>query len=56
MTYEAAEQTALDMIAVHGREALSVACECIRAVLRAAEADAVASWLAILEAIRARLG
>jgi hypothetical protein len=56
MTYEATQQTALDLIAVHGAEAVAVARECVRALLRAAEADAVATWLAILAALRSRLG
>ena len=55
VTYEATDQTALDMIAVHGRDAVDVAMECVRALLRRTEPDAVSSWLGIVEAIRTRL-
>lgn len=52
MTYEAAQTTALDLIAVHGREALDVATTCVRAMLQCAEPDAVHAWLQIVEAIQ----
>jgi hypothetical protein len=55
MTYEATHQTAIDLIAVHGRHSIWVAGECVRVLLRCADKEAVASWLEILEAVRARL-
>jgi len=55
MTYAAADQAAIDLISVHGAEAMTVVRECIAALLRCADAEAVASWLAIFEAVRSRL-
>ena len=58
MTYEATIQAALQLTAVHGSEAMDVARECVRAMLRRADPGAVASWLEILDAVpvAARLG
>jgi hypothetical protein len=55
MTYAASDQTAINLIAVHGRQALWVAGECVRVLLRISDKEAVASWLEILEAVRSRL-
>ena len=44
-------QAALQLIAVHGNEALGVARDCVRAMLRRADQGAVASWLEILDAV-----
>jgi hypothetical protein len=43
--------TALELRAVHGPSALDVSCECIRALLRKSDADAVLSWLEIRNAL-----
>lgn len=55
MTYEATNQVAVDLIAVHGRQALWVAGECVRTLFRVSDKQALATWLEILEAVRARL-
>ena len=51
MTYEASIQAALQLTAVHGSEAMDVARDCVRAMLRRADPGAVASWLEILDAV-----
>ena len=56
MTHEAAHQAALDLIAVHGRDAADVARDCVRVLLKCAEPDAVHSWIKIVHAIQAKLG
>jgi len=55
MTYAASDQTAINLIAVHGRQALWVAGECVRVLVRIADEEAVASWIEILDAVRTRL-
>lgn len=55
MSWSASEFTALDLIAVHGREALSVAEECVRVLLRNSDVDGVNTWLTVLEALQRSL-
>ena len=55
MTWAASERTAFELISVHGREALSVAEECIRMLLRKSDVDGVYTWLTVVDAIRQNL-
>jgi len=55
MSWSASDLTAFDLIAVHGEEALGVADECIRALLRNSDVDGVYTWLTVLEAIQRNL-
>lgn len=55
MSRSASENTAFDLIAVHGREALDVGYECVRMLLRKSDVDGVYTWLTVLEAIKQNL-
>jgi hypothetical protein len=55
MSWSASDLTAFDLIAVHGQEALVVADECIRVLLRNSDIDGVSTWLTVLEAIQRNL-
>ena len=55
MTFAASDQTAINLIAVQGGQALWVAGECVRTLLRIADEEAAASWLEVLDAVRTRL-
>lgn len=55
MSWSASDLTAFDLIAVHGPEALVVADECIRVLLRNSDVDGVYTWLTVLEAIQRNL-
>lgn len=55
MTRPASEHTAFELIAVHGREALDVAHECVRALLRKSDVDGVYTWLTVVDAIQQKL-
>ena len=56
MSWSASDTTALHLIAVHGREALEVAYECVRAFLRSSDVDGVYTWLTVVDAIKQTLG
>jgi len=56
MSWSASDTTAFDLIAVHGREALDVAHECVRVLLRSSDVDGVYTWLTVLDAIKQGLG
>jgi hypothetical protein len=55
MTRAASEHTACELISVHGRDALRVAEECVRTLLRASDADGVYTWLTVVDAIQQNL-
>lgn len=55
MTRAASEQTAYELINVHGREALGVAEECVRMLLRNSDVDGVYTWLTVVDAIQQTL-
>lgn len=52
MIWPASKHTAFDLISVHGREALDVAEECVRMLLRISDVDGVYTWLTVVDAIR----
>jgi len=55
MSWSASDLTAFDLIAVHGSDALTVADECIRVLLRNSDIDGVYTWLTVLESIQRNL-
>ena len=55
MTRPASEYTAVDLISVHGRDALGVAEECVRLLLRRSDNDGVYTWLTVVDAIQQNL-
>lgn len=55
MTRAASEHTAFELINVHGREALGVAEECVRMLLRNSDVDGVYTWLTVVDAIQQTL-
>jgi hypothetical protein len=55
MIWPATEHTAFELIAVHGREALDVAEECVRMLLRTSDIDGVFTWLTVVDAIQENL-
>ena len=55
MSWSASDTTAFDLIAVHGREALDVAYECVRTFLRSSDVDGVYTWLTVVDAIKQTL-
>lgn len=55
MSWSASDTTAFQLIAVHGRDALDVAHECVRAFLRASDVDGVYTWLTVIDAIQQSL-
>lgn len=55
MTRPASEHTAFDLISVHGRDALRVAEECVRVLLRRSDADGVYTWLTVVDALQQNL-
>ena len=56
MSWSASDTTAFHLIAVHGRDALDVAHECVRAFLRNSDVDGVYTWLTVIDAIKQTLG
>ena len=56
MSWSASETTAFQLIATHGREALDVAYECVRLLLRSSDVDGVYTWLTVLDEIKRGLG
>jgi hypothetical protein len=52
MTRPASEHTAYELINVHGRDALGVAEECVRMLLRISDVDGVYTWLRVVDAIQ----
>ena len=52
MTRPASEHTAFELIDVHGRDALDVAEECVRMLLRTSDSDGVYTWLRVVDAIQ----
>jgi hypothetical protein len=56
MSWSASETTAFQLIAIHGREALDVAYECVRILLRSSDVDGVYTWLTVLDEIKRGLG
>jgi hypothetical protein len=56
MTRPASEHTALELITVHGRDALGVAEECVRMLLRTSDSDGVYTWLCVVDAIQQTIG
>jgi len=55
MTRAASEHTAFELISVHGRDALHVAEECVRMLLRRSDSDGVYTWLRVVDEIQQRL-
>jgi hypothetical protein len=55
MTRAASDYTAFDLISVHGRDALDVAEECVRMLLRRSDIDGVYTWLTVVDAIQENL-
>lgn len=55
MTRAASEHTASELISVHGRDALGVAEECVRMLLRRSDSDGVYTWLRVVDAIQQNL-
>ncbi len=52
MSWSASDNTALQLIAVHGRDALDVADDCVRVLLRNSDVDGVYTWLTVVDAIQ----
>jgi hypothetical protein len=55
MIWPATEHTAFELIDVHGCEALTVAEECVRILLRRSDVDGVYTWLTVVDAIQENL-
>ena len=55
MSWSASDTTAFHLIAVHGRDAIDVAYECVRTFLRASDVDGVYTWLTVVDAIQQML-
>ncbi len=55
MIWPATEQTAFELISVHGAHALDVAEECVRMHLRNSDNDGVYTWLTVVDAIQENL-
>lgn len=55
MIWPASEHTAFELITVHGRDALDVAEECVRMLLRTSDVDGVYTWLTVVDAIQENL-
>ena len=55
MSWSASQTTAFQLIAIHGREALDVAHECVRVLLRSSDVDGVYTWLTVVDALRESL-
>jgi hypothetical protein len=55
MIWPSTEHTAFELISVHGREALDVAEECVRVLLRRSDVDGVYTWLTVVNAIQENL-
>ena len=55
MIWPATEHTAFELISVHGNEALGVAEECVRILLRSSDIDGVYTWLTVVDAIQENL-
>lgn len=56
MSWSASDTTAFQLIDVHGRDALDVAYDCVRLLLRHSDVDGVYTWLTVLDAIKRGLG
>lgn len=55
MIWPSTEHTAFELISVHGRDALNVAEECVRVLLRRSDIDGVYTWLTVVDAIQENL-
>lgn len=55
MIWPATKHTAFEMIHVHGSDALGVAEECVRMLLRRSDIDGVYTWLTVVDAIQENL-
>ena len=55
MIWPATEHTAYELISVHGSDALHVAEECVRVLLRRSDIDGVYTWLTVVDAIQHNL-
>jgi hypothetical protein len=55
MIWPSTEHTAFELINVHGRDALDVAEECVRVLLRRSDIDGVYTWLTVVDAIQENL-
>lgn len=55
MIWPSTEHTAFELIGVHGRDALDVAEECVRVLLRRSDIDGVYTWLTVVDAIQENL-